>query len=129
MVFSYETEDSMVAARRVACVLALQKVRGFEEVLGYLDTNRSDDVRLWSERNRMEPPEESSSLPVRVLHTLALIADYYIIPTTARKTASHCGGEEPGEGENRPHPYNADFMHWADPGNACLLYTSPSPRD
>ena len=112
------TEQWMEAARRVACVLALHGVRSFGRVLSYLKVHRPDDVARWVKTDRMKDPEEPRIPYARALDILCLIADNHIIPNTARKAASHCGGLAPGEGENHPDPHDADWLQWADLGNA-----------
>ena len=108
---SHTDDDKMVAARRVACVLALHGVRGYGRVLDYLETHHKRDVAVWRKENRMHPPREASEPRARSLHTLCLIADSGIIPKTARQSASHVGGLAPGKGEKHPHPFG-------DAGNA-----------
>ena len=109
----------MEAARRLACVLALHQIPGFEGVLTYLEENRPDEVdemqKLYS---RMVPPETFRTRNVRALHCLCLIADQNIICKFGRKAASNCGGLKPGDGESHPHPFRADWLKWADPDNS-----------
>ena len=120
-------EKSMQAARRVACVLAMHEVPGFEHVRQYLEDNHPVDVHEWRQHNCVERPDMDLSIPLRALHILCTIADDSIIPASAKKAASHCGGVVPGAevsgGEtidfmHLPHPAGKEWLSWSDPGNA-----------
>ena len=119
----YTYEKSLEAARRLACVLAMHHVPGFEYVRMYLEANHPEDVDEWLALNREERPDMDISISLRALHVMCTIADHSIIPRTGRKAASHCGGVVPGRlvpgGEfmHEPHPADEECLTWADPGN------------
>ena len=105
----------MEAARRIACVLAMHGIPGYESVRKYLETYRLYDVIQWRQKNIEELPVASLDIPSRALHILATIADTDIIPLMAREAACYFGGVLPGEGDKPPHAYGPQWPKWADP--------------
>ena len=97
----------MLASRRVACVLALHRVRGYDKVRKYLESHRPDDVARWEEKLICtDPLGKTKNARLRALECLCLLADNDIVPKLPRKAASHCGGLEVGEGQSHPHPHD-----------------------
>ena len=105
----------MEAARRIACLLAMHGIPGYESVRKYLETYRPGYVARWREENHEEPPAHNSGIGIRAIHILATIADRSIIPVDAVEAAAYCGGVSPAE--NGPRPFDKDWPYWADPGN------------
>ena len=114
-VMSETGEQWMEAARRIACVLAMHGIPGYESVRKYLETHRPDDVARWREQHSEEMPVASLDIPSRALHILATIADTDIIPLMAREAACYFGGVLPGEGDKPPHAFGPQWPKWADP--------------
>ena len=112
-------EQLMEAARRIACVLAMHRIPGYESVRMYLEVHRPEDVDQWHRQYLEEPPPAHLDIPLRALHTLAIIADDDIIPSTARVAASQCGGMSPDEGYNLPDSRGPNRLKWDDAGNEC----------
>ena len=110
-------EACMEAARRVACVLAVYELPGFEDVLEYLEVNHQRDLRHWRITHEFEVCDPSQDTIYTVRDAFCIIADTDNIPISARKCASQFGGVRPGkEGYGPPADYE-DFPEWADPGN------------
>jgi len=84
-------ELRMSSARRIACVLAMHGIPGYESVRKYLETHRPGDVARWRMQNHEEPPAADSDMYGRALHILATIADPYIIPQDAVTCACDIG--------------------------------------
>ena len=105
----------MEAARRIACLLAMHGIPGYERVREYLETHRPGYVARWREENHEEPPAHNSGIGIRAIHVLATIADRSIIPVDAVEAAAYCGGVSPAA--NGPRPFDKDWPYWADPGN------------
>ena len=45
-----EPDDRLEAARRVACILAVHKQPGFDDVLTYLEQHQKKDLRNWKKK-------------------------------------------------------------------------------
>ena len=89
---SFTGEQRMEAARRIACVLAMHGIPGYESVRKYLETYRPGDVARWRVQNHEEPPAADVDMHGRALHILSTIADPDIIPQDAVDAAEHVGG-------------------------------------
>ena len=105
----------MEAARRIACVLAMHELPGFENVLLYLEQNQPRSVSNWR-RNHIVTFAPTPSLIYRVRDAFIIIASTDFIPPTAVVAAAHCGGVEPGESGYGPPHFSPDWLEWADPG-------------
>ena len=104
-------EKCMAAARRVACVLAMYDLPGFRNVLHYLEENQTQPLRNWRKKHDYEVCDRDPRLLYRVRDAFTLIADTGIIPTTARKGASRCGGVRPGKDGDGPLNPGSPLVH------------------
>ena len=59
-------EEWMEAARRVACVLAVYKLPGFENVLEYLEVNQMKHLRKWRKTHKFAEWDPYPSTVYRV---------------------------------------------------------------
>ena len=88
IVRKYTDEVCMEAARRVACVLAVYELPGFEDVLQYLEVNHQRDLRNWRIIHEFEVWDPSQDTIYTVRDAFCVIADTDNIPISARKGAS-----------------------------------------
>ena len=109
-------EACMEAARRVACVLAVYELPGFEDVLEYLEVNHQSDLRHWRITHEVEVWDPSQDTIYTVRDAFCIIADTDNIPLAARKGASKCGGVRPGKEGYGPPAFSPDWPQWAHPG-------------
>ena len=109
-------EEWMEAARRVACVLAVYELPGFEDVLEYLEVNHQRDLRNWRITHEFEVWDPSQDTIYTVRDAFCIIADTDNIPLAARKGASKCGGVRPGKEGYGPPAFSPDWPQWAHPG-------------
>ena len=109
----------MEAARRIACILAMHKCPGFTEVLMYLDRRQPINVYNWRKIhsivtcNQHRTRDEVLDGAYQVRDAFIIMANTDIIPETAIRTASHCGGLTPGGDGYAPLPC-PDWPQWGD---------------
>ena len=112
-----EPDDRLEAARRVACILAVHKQPGFDDVLTYLEQHQKKDLRNWRKKNTIAEWDTTPQYAQRVRDALCILADPSIVPPTALEGASKCGGVPPGKNGYGPRAYSDEWPDWANPGN------------
>jgi len=110
-------EECMEAARRVACVLSVHELPGFEDVLQYLEVNHQRDLRNWRKTHQFEVCDPSQDTIHTVRDALCIISDTDNIPIAARIGAAKCGGVRPGKEGYGPLACSEDGPELADPAN------------
>ena len=75
-----EPDDRLEAARRVACILAVHKQPGFDDVLTYLEQHQQKALRNWRKKNKYVEWDTTPTWEQRVRDALCILADPSIVP-------------------------------------------------